>query len=117
MPPLNLDLTDADREALQPFLDPMYGSEQQTGSRGDLARRRDGHTAPEGVWPAGGGAVQEAGAPGGGGVRVGVEGEEGGGLHDCRGCALRVWVARGVAMVEVVQAVPAIACSRQTSRA
>ena len=32
MPPLNLDLTDADREALQPFLDPMYGSEQQTGS-------------------------------------------------------------------------------------
>ena len=29
MPPLNLDLTDADREALQPFLDPMYGSEQQ----------------------------------------------------------------------------------------
>ena len=29
MPPLNLDLTAADREALQPFLDPMYGSEQQ----------------------------------------------------------------------------------------
>ena len=27
MPPLNLDLTDADREALQPFLDPMYGSD------------------------------------------------------------------------------------------
>ena len=32
MPPPNLDLTDADREALQPFLDPMYGSEQQAGS-------------------------------------------------------------------------------------